>query len=111
MNIQKFLIWYKNFISTNLYLKSNFPVWILDKSNKSSIIPDNLWIFLLAIEIKLFIWGVTSPVWPDKTISKELLIGVNGVLNSWETMDTNSDFNFSSFSSFLFVIEITYDLP
>ena len=47
--------------------------------------------------------SLTSPVVPFKIISSALFIDVKGVLNSCDTIDINSDFKRSSFSSFIFV--------
>ena len=44
-----------------------------------------------------------APVLPLNIISKEFLIDVNGVFNSCDTIDINSDLSLSSFANLWFL--------
>ena len=76
---------------------------ILEISRRSLIIPESLIALRFPIETNFSMFSVISPALPLRIMSIAFLIAVNGVLNSCDTIEINSDFKRSSFCNFLFV--------
>ena len=71
------------------------------------MIPESLFTFLFARFRNFVEVSFISPDFPLSIIFREFFMAVRGVLNSWDTIEINSDLSCSNFSSFLFVLVIS----